>query len=195
MFPEFLETVGAWVQVLGTLISASGLTIIVLEDDENSLEGNSLTLIGNGVEAFGNSIQAIGRTKKSVGEDVEGILGAWFQSAGNITNSKASYLIISGHEVEGLKLDILGDSIQSIGAFFESVSLAESDLLNAEFASQGELIQSLGAMIEAMGVLSILKDEVDEGTQIQAFGSYAQLAGATMTAIAFTKDFLHKDQQ
>lgn len=195
MFPAFLETVGTWIQVLGTFINASGLTIIVLEENENSLEGNSLALIGNGVEAFGNSIQAIGRTKKSEGEDVEGILGAWFQSAGNMTNSKASYLIINGHEVEGLKLDILGDSIQSIGAFFESVSLAESDLLNAEFASKGELIQSFGAMIEGIGVLKILKDQIDEGTQIQAFGSYAQLAGATMTAIAFTKDFLHKEEE
>lgn len=192
MLPKFLETAGTWIQALGTLINASGQTVIVLQSDENSYEGNSLALIGNGVEAFGNSLQAIGKTKKSP-DDSEGILGAWLQSAGNITNSYALYQIITGDERDGLLLDIFGDSIQSIGAFLEASSLLEGDLTEAELASQGEIIQSFGAMIEGIGALYILNNMVREGVQIQAFGSYAQLTGATITAIAFTKDFVETE--
>ncbi len=189
MFPKLLEVAGAWIQALGTFINASGQTVIVLEKDENNVEGNSLALIGNGVEAFGNSLQAIGKTEIEP-ENGDGILGAWLQSAGNITNSYASYQIIRGYETDGLYLDLFGDSIQSIGAFLESLSHLEGDLTEAELASKGQMLQSLGAILEAIGILYILKNNLAEGIQIQAFGSYAQTAGATLTAIAITKDFL-----
>ncbi|MGM7703546.1 DUF6944 family repetitive protein [Pseudalkalibacillus sp. Hm43] len=189
MFPKLLEVAGVWIQALGTFINASGQTVIVLEKDENNVEGNSLALIGNGVEAFGNSLQAIGKTNTEP-ENSDGILGAWLQSAGNITNSYAAYQIIRGFEIEGLFLDLFGDSIQSIGAFLESLSHLEGELIEAELASRGQLLQSFGGILEAIGVLYILKDNMAEGIQIQAFGSYAQTAGATLTAIAITKDFL-----
>ncbi|WP_349409168.1 DUF6944 family repetitive protein [Pseudalkalibacillus sp. SCS-8] len=194
MLSKFLEAAGTWIQTLGTFINASGQTIIVLQNNENSFEGNALALTGNSVEAFGNSVQAIGKTKQEDSQ-VDGILGAWFQAGGNITNAKASYLMIRGFEEDGLRLDVIGDSIQSIGAFFEAASSSTDHSEFADLASKGQLLQSFGAMIEAIGVLYILNDEMEEGIQIQAFGSYAQLAGATITAIAFTKEWIHSEKK
>ncbi|WP_335869554.1 DUF6944 family repetitive protein [Bacillus sp. 2205SS5-2] len=195
VYGDLLLVTGGWIQTFGTVVSASGETLIAKEEGE-SIEklALKLVLLGNGMEAFGNSLQAIGLQK---GRDVSqgkslGILGSWLQAAGNSTNVVAAGLQINDLEEDGLKLDILGDSIQSIGAAFEAVSASMSDSEFAQIQAYGNTLLSLGAAIEGIGETFVLRKQKKIGEQIQALGSYAEAAGATLSAIALTKEFENK---
>jgi hypothetical protein len=177
---------GAWIQVLGTVIAAIGETILVKEEHV----GFRLVSLGNGIEAAGNSLQAVWAEKVSVVSEGERlrITGGWIQAAGNLTNVRAAELQFSGEEIEGLHLDVIGDSVQSIGAALEAYG---ASIGNATFKNQltaGNTIQSLGAVLEAIGETYILKEEREIGLEITAFGSYAQAAGAVIAAVALTKE-------
>ncbi|MGR3762755.1 DUF6944 family repetitive protein [Rossellomorea sp. NS-SX7] len=188
---EIIVLTGAWIQVLGTVIAAIGETILVKEEHI----GFRLVSIGNGFEAVGNSLQAAGGEKASRGSDGERlrITGAWVQAAGNVTNVRAAELQFSGEEVKGLKLDVIGDSVQSIGAELEAYGASLGDARFKKLLTTGNTIQSLGAALEAIGETFILKGEREIGLQITAFGSYAQAAGATIAAVALTKEYSDDD--
>ncbi|WP_175986916.1 DUF6944 family repetitive protein [Bacillus sp. Marseille-Q1617] len=183
---ELMILTGAWIQVLGTVIAAIGETILVKEEHA----GFRLVSIGNGFEAAGNSLQAAGAEKASDGSEGERlrITGDWFQAAGNVTNVRAAELQFSGEEIEGLSLDVIGDSVQSIGAAFEAYGASIGDASFKKLLTTGNTIQSLGAALEAIGETYVLKGERALGLQITAFGSYAQAAGATIAAVALTKE-------
>jgi hypothetical protein len=178
---------GAWIQVLGTVIASIGETILVKEDHA----GYQLVSIGNAFEAAGNSLEAIGAEKLSGGEEGERlrITGDWIQAAGNLTNVKAAELQFSGEEIEGLNLDLIGDSVQSIGAALGAYGANIGNTRFKKLLTAGNTIQSLGAGIEAIGETFILKEERELGLQIAAFGSYAQAAGAALAAVALTKEY------
>jgi hypothetical protein len=178
---------GAWIQVLGTVIASIGETILVKEDHA----GYQLVSIGNAFEAAGNSLEAIGAEKLSGGEEGERlrITGDWIQAAGNLTNVKAAELQFSREEIEGLNLDLIGDSVQSIGAALGAYGANIGNTRFKKLLTAGNTIQSLGAGIEAIGETFILKEERELGLQIAAFGSYAQAAGAALAAVALTKEY------
>lgn len=193
-YSELLEITGGWIQVLGSGISSIGETIIVGEEDSDAdIVGNKLLIIGNGVEATGNSLQAIGRSKSDSngeGRTID-ILGTWMQAVGNSANVASAVLELKGEEEEEevVKLDLVGDILQSIGATFEAVSSCMSDSEFAQLATTGNSLQALGAAIEAIGAIYLLKNKKKQGEQIQALGSYAQTTGATMVALASTKEY------
>jgi hypothetical protein len=177
---------GAWIQVLGTVIAAIGETVLVKEEHA----GFRLVSLGNGFEAAGNSLQAAGGEKVSSGSDGERfrITGAWIQAAGNLTNVRAAELQFSGEEIEGLNLDVIGDSVQSIGAELEAYGASIGNARFKKLLTAGNTIQSLGAALEAIGETYILNGERELGLQITAFGSYAQATGAAIAAVALTKE-------
>ncbi len=183
---------GAWTQVVGTVIAAIGETMVIQEERYSQEPfGFRLVSIGNGFEAAGNSLQAVGAEKLSDGSEGETlrIVGDWIQASGNVTNVVAAELQFAGREEEGLNLDILGDTSQSIGAAFEAYGATLTDLEFSDLLAAGNTIQSLGAALEAVGELYILNENKEIGLQITAFGSYAQAAGATIAAIALTKQY------
>ncbi|WP_156509953.1 DUF6944 family repetitive protein [Rossellomorea aquimaris] len=184
---ELILLTGAWTQVVGTVIAAIGETLVV----KGEPLGFRLVSIGNGFEATGNSLQGVAASKLSSGSEGETfrILGDWTQAAGNMTNVVAAELQFSGEELEGLRLDVIGDTVQSIGVAFEAYGASLSDEEFSRLLTAGNTIQSLGAAIEATGETYILNDNKEKGLQITAFGSYAQAAGATIAAIALTKQF------
>ncbi|MGF3104337.1 DUF6944 family repetitive protein [Rossellomorea sp. DUT-2] len=192
MIDRLILITGAWTQVIGTVIAAIGETMVLREERLNQERlGFRLVSIGNGIEAAGNSLQAVGAEKLSDGSEGETlrIVGDWIQSSGNVTNVVAAELQLAGREEEGLNLDILGDTSQSIGSALEAYG---ATLINLEFSdllATGNTIQSLGAALEGVGELYILKGNKEIGLQITAFGSYAQAAGATIAAIALTKQY------
>jgi hypothetical protein len=184
---ELILLTGAWIQVLGTVIAAIGETILVNEEHA----GFRLVSIGNGFEAAGNSLQAVGAEKVSDGSEAERfrITGDWIQAAGNLTNVKAAELQFSEEEIEGLNLDVIGDSVQSVGAALEAYGACIGNARFKKLLTTGNTIQSLGAALEAIGETFILREERELGLQISAFGSYAQAAGAAMAAVALTKEY------
>lgn len=183
---------GVWTQVVGTVIAAIGETMIIREErlDQEPL-GFRLVSIGNGIEAAGNSLQAVGAEKLSDGSKGETyrVVGDWIQASGNVTNVYAAELQFAGRELEGLNLDISGDTVQSIGAGLEAYGASLSTRAYSNLLVAGNTIQSLGAALEAVGELYILKKMKDIGLQVTTFGSYAQAAGATIAAIALTKQY------
>ncbi|KPL60511.1 hypothetical protein AM506_05125 [Rossellomorea vietnamensis] len=183
---------GAWTQVVGTVIAAIGETMII-QEERLELEplGFRLVSIGNGLEATGNSLQAVGAEKLSDGSigETYRVAGDWLQASGNVTNVIAAELQFSGQEVEGLNLDIFGDTVQSVGAGLEAYGATLSTRAYSNLLAAGNTIQSLGAALEAVGETYILKGMRGLGLQITTFGSYAQAAGATIAAIALTKQY------
>jgi hypothetical protein len=183
---------GVWTQVVGTVIAAIGETMIIQEErlDQEPV-GFRLVSIGNGFEAAGNSLQAVGAEKLSDGSigETYRMIGDWMQASGNVTNVIAAEIQFSGEELEGLNLDIFGDTVQSVGAGLEAFGATLSTRAYSKLLAAGNTIQSLGAALEAIGEVYILKEMKDTGLQISAFGSYAQAAGATIAAIALTKEY------
>lgn len=183
---------GVWTQVVGTVIAAIGETMIIREErlDLDPL-GYRVVSIGNGFEAAGNSLQAVGAEKLSDGSigETYRVIGDWIQASGNVTNVYAAELQFSGKELEGLNLDIFGDTVQSIGAGLEAYGATLSTRAYSQLLAYGNTLQSLGAALEAVGEVYILREMTDIGLQITTFGSYAQAAGATIAAIALTKQY------
>ena len=64
----------------------------------------------------------------------------------------------TGKELEGLNLDIFGDTVQSIGAGLEAYGATLSTRAYSELLATGNTIQSLGAALEAVGEVYILKE-------------------------------------
>ncbi|MCR8849477.1 hypothetical protein NQ095_13725 [Rossellomorea sp. SC111] len=192
MIDRLILLTGVWTQVVGTVIAATGETMIIREERLNQEPvGLRLVSIGNGFEAAGNSLQAVGAEKLSDGSigETYRIIGDWIQASGNVTNVYAAELQFSGKELEGLNLDIFGDTVQSIGAGLEAYGATLSTRAYSQLLAYGNTLQSLGATLEAVGEVYILKERKDLGLQITTFGSYAQAAGATIAAIALTKQY------
>ncbi|MDX8342746.1 DUF6944 family repetitive protein [Rossellomorea sp. YZS02] len=192
MIDRLILITGVWTQVVGTVIAAIGETMIIREERLNQEPvGLRLVSIGNGFEAAGNALQAVGAEKLSDGSigETYRVIGDWIQASGNVTNVYAAELQFSGKELEGLNLDIFGDTVQSIGAGLEAYGATLSTRAYSQLLAYGNTLQSLGAALEAVGEVYILKEMKDLGLQITTFGSYAQAAGATIAAIALTKQY------
>ncbi len=192
MIDRLILITGVWTQVVGTVIAAIGETMIIREErfDQEPL-GLRLVSIGNGFEAAGNSLQAVGAEKLSdgsIGETFR-VIGDWIQASGNVTNVIAAEIQFEGRELEGLNLDIFGDTVQSIGAGLEAYGATLSTKEFSNLLAAGNTIQSLGAALEAIGEVYIVNEMKDVGLQVSTFGSYAQAAGATIAAIALTKQY------
>ncbi|WP_142245340.1 DUF6944 family repetitive protein [Rossellomorea vietnamensis] len=192
MSDRLILITGVWTQVVGTVIAAIGETMIIQEERLNQEPiGFRLVSIGNGFEAVGNSLQAVGAEKLSDGSigETYRIIGDWIQASGNVTNVLAAELEFSGEELAGLNLDVFGDVVQSVGAGLEAYGATLSTRAYSDLLASGNTIQSLGAALEAVGETFILKGMRGLGLQITTFGSYAQAAGATIAAIALTKQY------
>ncbi|WLR60042.1 hypothetical protein LC071_01190 [Pseudalkalibacillus hwajinpoensis] len=192
VYGEFLILSGAWIQTIGAAIASIGNTIVAANEADSLMEdiGGDLYVIGNGVEATGNSLQAIGRSSLTSNEnETFGTLGAWLQSAGNISNVLGGSGILTGTDEEALNIDIMGDVIQSAGAAFEAKSSSISEAFYAELITTGQTIQSFAVAIEAIGLLYVKNGNKKMGQQILTIGSYGQTAGAAIAAIGFTKEY------
>lgn len=194
VYGELYVITGAWVQTLGASVTAIGNTIAasVNDDIEDEKVSSELYILGNAVEAFGNALQAIGQTRIQKSEDETiGIIGDWFQAAGNIANVVGGSTVLSGAVEEGLNVDIIGDVVQSIGAALEAQSSSLRDSDYAAVITTGQRIQSVSVAIEAIGLVYVKKGKDKLGEQLIAIGSYGQTAGAALSAIGLTKEHKH----
>lgn len=189
-YSTLLETAGGWIQAGGAaIVSVGGTTLASTSEDSSVEKGLKLVALGNGIEASGNALQAIGREKASFEKRTTlTILGAWLQAAGNITNVAAALLILDEEEENGFKLDVVGDSVQFLGALSETAGLRSSE--ETPFLKtlvSGNFIQSFGLLIEAIGALYNVKGQIKLGERIKAIGNYIQTAGVTIAAIGLTE--------
>ncbi|MFP3338759.1 hypothetical protein R0J91_12310, partial [Micrococcus sp. SIMBA_131] len=109
VYGDLIILTGAWIQALGAAVASIGDTLVAIEEKGTVAEevGGDLYAIGNAIEATGNALQAVGRELLPGNTDEKnlGILGSWFQAAGNVSNVLGGSQALSLDEEEGLNID------------------------------------------------------------------------------------------
>ncbi|MCM3092785.1 MULTISPECIES: DUF6944 family repetitive protein [unclassified Cytobacillus] len=181
-----LLTIGAYLLVVGTFISAVGETI---DPDQNNLN-KKLIRDGNGVQAVGNSFQGFGRIHLAEGNedtDLYGIIGSFTQAGGNSINTAANNIEIQNPSVSVSGFNALGSTIQSVGAALEAeaVEYGENQFLSSLEALGYSLI-SVAAVLDAIGIL-IEDEESIQKRVLLAAGGWLEFIGAVIGAYALIK--------
>jgi hypothetical protein len=178
---------GAWVILIGTVISALGLTS---EATTESPMGANLFSQGNAIEAFGNSLQALGNTELFQEDKeqfrIDSIIGCWLQFGGNSTNTVATEIEINTSEEEGYRLNAVGSGVQALGAVYEAVGAAEGISPTKNLEATGNSLIALGAFLDAAGYVFLLKKLETLGERLALIGGWTQVLGASAEVIALT---------
>ncbi|SES16251.1 hypothetical protein SAMN05518684_109134 [Salipaludibacillus aurantiacus] len=168
---------GAWLDAIGSILSASatagnfgGLNEI----------NNKLTAVGEGLQAAGTLINGTVST-----DDPLDFAGNWIDGAGAATSSLAAYWQYIGDEngADNMRLDILGDSLQSMGA---SISALSDYSAGEAGMAAGNALQGLGAGLEAIGGTYELRKK-EEAQLLITVGAALQAIGASLIAILVTR--------
>jgi hypothetical protein len=146
----------------------------------------------------GNSLQAVGRekvlTKEISDHQIKILFGSWVQAAGNVTNTFATNLELSGLLEEGHKLNAVGSVIQSIGASFEASGAIEEKSKMAKFEAYGNELIALGALIDGIANVALLNEKELLGDQLLLFGCWAQVFGSIFIVYALTNNFEEEEE-
>lgn len=180
---EFKAILGAWIDVIGTVVSAIAETRAFLGFDQLY---NFTLAIGEGFQALGELI-----VSTSGHDGPLFFLGSWINAGGAATSSVSAYLSESvGEEAQYVKEQILGDSLQSMGSFLQS--LGDYSLGNYVY-SAGNALQSFGAGLEAIAGNFELRNSDDKAKLLAMVGSWFQASGANVFAIELTKNTFMKE--
>ncbi|HDR7795898.1 TPA: AraC family transcriptional regulator [Bacillus luti] len=206
MNPSGLKVTGAWFQVGGNLTAAIGTTRGFIGEEKVE---SDLVIVGSSLQALGYILQIIAgeydvyedkRENKNVRlENQSKILdtvGIELLALGNISNVIGTYFNINEQLNENDYLIIVGNSLQSIGAFLGvEAALLDINVLQ-NIIILGNSMQSLGAGLQAyQGVLNLLKDEAKNEDSIinkkneriiALIGIWIQAIGTVISAIGLT---------
>lgn len=192
-YAEELLVAGAVVVLAGTLSTAYGQTNFTVTSKEDFTvtskeDWKRFIIKGNGIEALGNSLQAIARNMEfgqgGEGETL-GITGSWLQAGGNATNAVATSFELAGELTEGRKLNVFGSGIQSVGAALEANATFE--LLENDLEGLGYSAISLGALLDSIGMLFVLKGSEQRGNHILMIGCWIQVIGAILVVLGLVE--------
>lgn len=173
---------GAWVDAIGTIVSAyAELREISGFNDEN----DKIVSIGEGLQAVGTAMMGIVTT-----EDLMNFAGTWVDAAGAATASLAAYRqsVEGGESDANLRLEVLGDTFQAMGSAMSA--LAE---YRAGVPYAGNVLQSLGATLEALGALFEQKSREEQGQMLATVGAIIQATGANLNAVLISFDHMNSD--
>ncbi|MBU9723050.1 MULTISPECIES: DUF6944 family repetitive protein [Bacillaceae] len=181
MSDQLLDLTGNWIESIGATIAAVGETQQLYSQ---KVEGFKLGVVGNSVQGVGNAFQAIAETDDGYVE-----LGNWLQAAGTSSNSIAEYRMLYdlGNKFDNNLMEINGDVLQAIGAFYASIGRIEQ---NPKLV-YGNLLQSLGAIVEAIGVIHTINSDEVTGQKMETVGGWLQSIGTMYQAIGATRLYLN----
>ncbi|ARC28415.1 AraC family transcriptional regulator [Bacillus toyonensis] len=207
MNPSSLKVTGAWYQVGGNLTAAIGTTRGFI--GEEKIESD-LVIIGSSLQAFGYILQIIASNyTEDEDEEVENRniclqnesetldkMGIELLALGNISNVIGTYFNKNEQLTENDYLIIVGNSLQSIGAFLGvEAALIEMKVIQ-RIIVLGNSMQSLGAGLQAyQGIINLSKDEVENEDRIldkkderiiALIGIWIQAIGTVISAIGLT---------
>ncbi|MBJ8076616.1 AraC family transcriptional regulator [Bacillus cereus group sp. N12] len=205
MNPSSLKVTGAWYQVGGNLTAAIGTTRGFI--GEEKIESD-LVIIGSSLQAFGYILQIIA-SNYTEDEEVENRniclqnesetldkMGIELLALGNISNVIGTYFNKNEQLTENDYLIIVGNSLQSIGAFLGvEAALIEMKVIQ-RIIVLGNSMQSLGAGLQAyQGIINLSKDEIENEDRIldkkderiiALIGIWIQAIGTVISAIGLT---------
>ncbi|HDX9611201.1 TPA: AraC family transcriptional regulator [Bacillus toyonensis] len=207
MNPSSLKVTGAWYQVGGNLTAAIGTTRGFI--GEEKIESD-LVIIGSSLQALGYILQIIASNyTEEEEEEIENRniylhnesetldkMGIELLALGNISNVIGTYFNKNEQLTENDYLIIVGNSLQSIGAFLG----VEAALIEVKAIQRiivlGNFMQSLGAGLQAyQGIINLSKDEVENEDGIldkkneriiALIGIWIQAIGTVISAIGLT---------
>ncbi|MGG1325604.1 AraC family transcriptional regulator [Bacillus tropicus] len=206
MNPNDLKVTGAWFQVGGNLTAAIGTTRGFIGEEKVESE---IVIVGSSLQALGYILQIIGsnETEDKVEKENQNMclekksemldkMGIELLALGNISNVIGTYFNINEQLKENDYLIIVGNSLQSIGAFLG----VEAALLQMEMLQKiiviGNSLQSLGAGLQAyQGIVNVMQNriqnedsKVDKKDEriIALIGVWIQAIGTAISAIGLT---------
>ncbi|EMY5507984.1 AraC family transcriptional regulator [Bacillus sp. FSL L8-0642] len=206
MNPSGLKVTGAWFQVGGNLTAAIGATRGFLGEEKVE---SKIVIVGSSLQALGYILQII--ASNDTGDEAErenqnmclenksemlDKMGIELLALGNISNVIGTYFNINKQLKENDYLIIVGNSLQSIGAFLG----VEAALLQMKAIQRiiilGNSLQSLGAGLQAyQGIINVSKNEIEnEGSMVDKkdekiialIGIWIQAIGTIISAIGLT---------
>ncbi|MCU5098125.1 DUF6944 family repetitive protein [Bacillus wiedmannii] len=206
MNPSGLKVTGAWFQVGGNLTAAIGTTRGFIGEEKVE---SKIVIVGSSLQALGYILQII--ASNDTGNEAErenqnmclenksemlDKMGIELLALGNISNVIGTYFNINKQLKENDYLIIIGNSLQSIGAFLG----VEAALLQMKAIQRiiilGNSLQSLGAGLQAyQGIINVSKNEIEnEGSMVDKknekiialIGIWIQAIGTTISAIGLT---------
>ncbi|WP_144611288.1 DUF6944 family repetitive protein [Bacillus cereus] len=206
MNPSGLKVTGAWFQVGGNLTAAIGTTRGFIGEEKVE---SDLVIVGSSLQALGYILQII--ASNDIGDEDErenqnmclenksemlDKMGIELLALGNISNVIGTYFNINEQLKENDYLIIVGNSLQSIGAFLG----VEAALLQMKAIQRiiilGNSLQSLGAGLQAyQGIINISNNEIEKADStvdkkneriIALIGVWIQAIGTAISAIGLT---------
>ncbi|HFK1683087.1 AraC family transcriptional regulator [Bacillus sp. SRB1LM] len=201
-----LKVTGAWFQVGGNLTAAIGTTRGFIGEEKVESE---IVIVGSSLQALGYILQIIGsnETEDKVEKENQNMclekksemldkMGIELLALGNISNVIGTYFNINEQLKENDYLIIVGNSLQSIGAFLG----VEAALLQMKMLQKiiviGNSLQSLGAGLQAyQGIVNVMQNriqnedsKVDKKDEriIALIGVWIQAIGTAISAIGLT---------
>ena len=204
--PNGLKVTGAWFQVGGNLTAAIGTTRGFIGEEKVESE---IVIVGSSLQALGYILQIIGsnETEDKVEKENQNMclekksemldkMGIELLALGNISNVIGTYFNINEQLKENDYLIIVGNSLQSIGAFLG----VEAALLQMKMLQKiiviGNSLQSLGAGLQAyQGIVNVMQNriqnkdsKVDKKDEriIALIGVWIQAIGTAISAIGLT---------
>ncbi|MCC2380237.1 AraC family transcriptional regulator [Bacillus wiedmannii] len=206
MNPSGLKVTGAWFQVGGNLTAAIGTTRGFIGEEKVE---SKIVIVGSSLQALGYILQII--ASNDTGDEVErenqnmclenksemlDKMGIELLALGNISNVIGTYFNINEQLKENDYLIIVGNSLQSIGAFLG----VEAALLQMKAIQRmiilGNSLQSLGAGLQAyQGIINVSKNEIEHEDSmvdkknekiIALIGIWIQAIGTIISAIGLT---------
>ncbi|MDG5786223.1 hypothetical protein QA612_01885 [Evansella sp. AB-P1] len=173
MSKPILYIVGNWVEALGANIAAAGVSIEI----QDSIDGKRIRVIGDSIQGLGNFMIA-----KAEMEDPLAEIGNVIQGIASTSNAIIAHREIYVDDKLNNQIEIISDSFQALGSYVTAVARSDENPPKAF----GNAIQSVGAIIEAIGVLNILIDEETRGDQLRNIGKWIQGFGTVIQAISVT---------
>lgn len=206
MNPSGLKVTGAWFQVGGNLTAAIGTTRGFMGEEKAE---SKIVIVGSSLQALGYILQMIASNEtEDEGEkenqnmclenksEMLDKMGIELLALGNISNVIGIYFNIKEQLKENDYLIIIGNSLQSIGAFLGvEAALLQIGILQ-KIIVIGNSLQSLGAGLQAyQGIINVMKNRIENEESIvdqkderiiALIGVWIQAIGTAISAIGLT---------
>ncbi|MGJ9384340.1 DUF6944 family repetitive protein [Salipaludibacillus sp. CF4.18] len=190
-----LEVISNWIGAVSATIGAIGQTNKLFE---NHYIGQQLSVIGKGGQGVGSALVAI------LEDNPQAEVGNWLIASGastvayinarelpkefkkDILNPKNLFENLQQKDlkdIENRQIAIIGNAMQSIGAYLIAIEKEHPKKV------LGLKVQSVGALIEAIGEYKKLYSQEEIAQLLAVLGGWLQSIGTTLVAISVTEEY------